>query len=144
VGLWLQIATFGFFIANALLFWVRIGRAQGNRFATRSPWVRHMVALLLASTLILMRCIYRVIEYLQGTTGEIQTHEAYMYGFDSGPMLIVMSLLSIVHPSEIGSLLYGKRRVTKIFFVRDAAHNVDSDGGPTELRERPYQGLEHP
>jgi hypothetical protein len=137
-GLWLQIISFGFFIANALLFWVRIGRGAGWSSAFGAPWVRHMVALLLASTLILVRCIYRVIEYLQGAGGQMQTHEAYMYALDSGPMLVVMSILAVVHPSEIGSLLYGKRMVTKLFWVRDAAPDPEADDGRLELDHRPF------
>jgi hypothetical protein len=99
-----------------------------------------MVALLLASTLVLVRCIYRVIEYLQGAGGELQTHEAYLYALDSGPMLLVMSILAIVHPSEIGSLLYGKKMVTKLFWVKGAASDGETDDGRLELNHRPFHG----
>lgn len=44
---------------------------------------------------------------MQGPTGELMTHEFYLYIFDAGLMLIVMMIFHLNHPSEVNSLLKG-------------------------------------
>jgi hypothetical protein len=71
------------------------------------PWKKHIYTLLSAGGIVLVRCIYRVIEYIQGPTGELMTNEFYFYIFDAGFMLIVMMISHLNHPSEVNSLLKG-------------------------------------
>lgn len=71
------------------------------------PWKKHVYTLLSAGGIVLIRCIYRVIEYIQGPTGELMTNEFYLYIFDAGLMLIVMMIFHLNHPSEVNSLLKG-------------------------------------
>lgn len=72
-----------------------------------APWRKHLGTLLTASALILARCIYRVVEYQQGKTGYLLSHEVFVYTLDGGLMLIVMLNFHFVHPSEIKALLHG-------------------------------------
>lgn len=81
-----------------------------------SPWKTHSIALLAAGSLILCRCVYRIVEYIEGKTGELQSHEVYLYILDAGFMLIVMFIFHFYHPSEIGSLRLGGC-VAKMFRV---------------------------
>ena len=68
------------------------------------PWKRHLYILYAASALILVRSIFRVIEYIQGNAGYLLSHEAYLYIFDATLMFLVMVLFNWVHPSEVTQL----------------------------------------
>jgi hypothetical protein len=72
------------------------------------PWKRHMYVLYVASGLIMVRSVFRVIEYLQGNNGYLLRHEYFLYIFDAVLMLIVMSLFNWSHPAEVTDL-YQKR-----------------------------------
>ena len=107
-GLVLQIIFFGFFVVVAAVFNLRINKVPTARSASSSvPWKRHIHALYYASSLIMLRSIFRVVEYVQGNDGYIMSHEVFLYIFDSVLMLGVMILLNVVHPSEIYALLRG-------------------------------------
>jgi hypothetical protein len=87
--------------------------------AKTTPWVKALIILLAASLLILLRCIYRVVEYMQGRNGQLMTNEIYIYILDAGPMMIMMMLFNISHPSEIGSILNGTK-VAVFWKIKDA------------------------
>ena len=55
----------------------------------------------------MIRSVFRVVEYLQGFSGFLLSHEVYLYLFDALLMLCVMVLLSVVHPSEVVALVNG-------------------------------------
>lgn len=54
-----------------------------------------------ASLLIMVRSIFRAVEYLQGSSGSLLAHEAYLYGLDALLMLGVMVIFNIIHPSGV-------------------------------------------
>jgi hypothetical protein len=60
-----------------------------------------------ASVLILVRSVFRLIEYGQGDDGYLISHEYFLYIFDSTLMWITMAILAWVHPSEITAFLEG-------------------------------------
>ena len=103
-GLIVQILSFGFFLVAAVIFHIRINRHPTNQ-SREVPWRRHIRTLYAASILILARSIFRVVEYLQGFSGYLLSHEVFLYIFDTILMLAVMILLNVVHPSEITKLL---------------------------------------
>jgi hypothetical protein len=73
------------------------------------PYQRHLFALYVASLLIFIRSIVRVVEFSQGVSGYVMQHEVFLYVFDSILMLIVMLLFSWIHPSEIKVLSTGSK-----------------------------------
>jgi hypothetical protein len=105
-GLFLQIIFFGVFVIAAAIFHVRIGKRPTSRSAAM-PWRKHMFALYATSLLILIRSIFRAIEFLQGFDGYLLSHEVFIFIFDATLMLTAMIILNIIHPSEIKSLLHG-------------------------------------
>lgn len=113
LGLCIQILFFGFFLFNILIFWRRIIRSPTPR-SECVPWKKHSTVLLAAGAVILIRCVYRVIEYIQGEKGALQSNEVYLYVLDAGLMLIVMLIFHFFHPSEVGSLLKGGK-VARLF-----------------------------
>lgn len=111
-GLVVQILFFGFFVVVSVVFHFRIARqptskAQADRTQTKGQgwkqrsWLTVLIALYIVSALILIRSIFRIIEYKDGFKGYIMTHEAYAYVFDATLMFIAMVVMNIYHPAEI-------------------------------------------
>lgn len=103
-GLFCQIAIFGFFVFIAFLFHHRCNqqptyKAKENVF----PWQRDLWVLYTISTIILVRSIFRVIEYLQGNNGYLISHEAFLYVFDAILMAIVMVVFLVFYVDHLDS-----------------------------------------
>lgn len=115
VGLFVQLVFFGIFIVVAVAFHLSVRRvptAQAETHAT--VWPKHMLALYLGSLLIMVRSLFRAVEYLQGFDGYLLSHEAYLYIFDALLMFLTMALFNHVHPSEIASLILHDERQMKM------------------------------
>ncbi|KAM6484197.1 RTA1 like protein-domain-containing protein [Trichoderma sp. SZMC 28011] len=110
VGLFVQLVFFGFFMVIAVEFHLSIRRAPTIRLSNSNelPWQKHMNTLYIASALIMVRSLFRVVEYLQGFNGYLLHHEAYLYIFDGLLMFLVMVLLNVVHPSELAASMKHK------------------------------------
>ncbi|KXH36166.1 RTM1 protein [Colletotrichum nymphaeae SA-01] len=109
VGLFIQLAVFGFFIVVAALFHRRmllVPTAKSHQPEIR--WRYYLLTLYVTSVLIWVRSVFRVIEYLEGNKGHLMTNEAYVYVFDATLMFLVMVWMNWFHPSEIGLLLRGE------------------------------------
>jgi hypothetical protein len=65
------------------------------------PWKRHLFNLYLTSALIMIRSIFRVVEYIGGNAGYLLSHEVFLYVFDAMLMVFVMVSFNWVHPSEV-------------------------------------------
>jgi len=109
IGLWIQIAFFGVFLLVALLFQFR-GRHHFKRLPQGLGWQKHMYTLYAISFLILVRSLFRVIEYIQGVDGYLYTHEVFLYVFDAALVFIAMAAMNFVHPADIARLLRNKER----------------------------------
>lgn len=112
-GLFVQIAFFGFFLISAALFQMRIGsHPTAESVADYIPWRKHLFALHASSILILIRSIFRVVEYLQGSEGYLLSTEVFIYVFDGLLMFFVLVIFVVIHPSEINCLLGRSRLMT--------------------------------
>jgi hypothetical protein len=116
-GLFVQIIFFGFFLLSAVVFQRRFVTAVGggggwgyvsttsSASADHLPWRKHMFALHTSSVLILVRSVMRVVEYVQGTDGFVMSNEVFIYAFDGLLVWVVLVILVVVHPCEVGRLL---------------------------------------
>ncbi|KAJ2900338.1 uncharacterized protein MKZ38_002471, partial [Zalerion maritima] len=126
-GLWVQIVMFGLFAVTAVVFHVGFARRSPTArpclprpyTASASPyggapgagrmggsgrpfnWRRVLFVLYGLSALILVRSVFRVIEYIGGSDGYLLRHEWTLYIFDSLLMWIAMVLFWWRYPSEI-------------------------------------------
>jgi RTA1 like protein len=106
VGLFVQISFFGFFIITTTSFDMKLRKYPIPRASRPDiPWRKHLNVLYATSLLILVRSIFRVVEYLQGNNGYLLHHEVFLYLFDATLMFIVSLVFVFVHPHEIGRLL---------------------------------------
>ncbi|KAK4692053.1 hypothetical protein P7C71_g5076, partial [Lecanoromycetidae sp. Uapishka_2] len=100
-ALFLQMIIFGLFIMVAAIFHRRL-KAQPTQSSLSSlPWQKHMLGLYLASGLILVRNTVRTIEYIQGYSGYINSHEVFLYVFDAVPMFLVMVVMAVIYAPKI-------------------------------------------
>ncbi|KAG2419785.1 hypothetical protein HFD88_004581 [Aspergillus terreus] len=112
-GLFVQIIFFGFFLISAIIFQQRIGRHPTPESAdSYNPWRKHLYALHTSSVLILIRSVFRVVEYLQGWDGYLLSTEVFIYIFDALLMFIVLVIFVLIHPSEVNCLLGRGRLMT--------------------------------
>ena len=105
-GLFVQIIFFSIFVAVSVVFNIRIQErptpmSEQMTRSGRKGWLTLLRVLYAASALILIRSIFRVIEYLQGNGGYLLRSEVWLYVFDSVLMLGVPVLLNVVHPSGV-------------------------------------------
>lgn len=106
VGLFVQIIFFGFFIVFTVLFDLKLRKYPIPRcFDAGIPWRKHLNILYATSLLIMIRSVFRVVEYIQGNDGFILQHELFLYIFDSLLIFIAMVIFNVAHPHEITRLL---------------------------------------
>ncbi|KAF7587654.1 hypothetical protein BBP40_006910 [Aspergillus hancockii] len=106
IGLFVQIFFFGFFIVTATSFDMKLKKYPIPRCHDPAiPWRKHLNVLYASSVLIMVRSVFRLIEYLQGNNGYLLHHEIFIYIFDAVLIFISMLVFNICHPSEIGRLL---------------------------------------
>ncbi|KAJ5752139.1 hypothetical protein N7520_009056 [Penicillium odoratum] len=101
-GLAIQLISFSLFWYTAIIFDKRIRRSPTHESLLPGiPWKKSMYMLYVVSALIMIRSIFRIIEYVLGNDGYPLQHEWTLYIFDSVPMAIVMVIFYIWYPSDI-------------------------------------------
>lgn len=98
VGLFVQICCFGVFVATSILFHRRF---LANPTSATIPWRRYLWILYITSAIILVRSIFRVVEYLQGNSGYLISHEIFLYIFDTLLMAIVMAIFLVWYVEQL-------------------------------------------
>lgn len=101
-GLFVQMCIFGFFVATSILFHHRLSyEAIQTTSRERIPWKRHLVVLYATSAIILVRSLFRVIEYIQGNDGYLISHEIFLYLFDTILMVLVMTIFLVWYVDDL-------------------------------------------
>lgn len=112
VGLFVQIVMFGLFVIVAVAFHVRYSRmlavsgaygsSGGHRAPAGIPWLKVLYMLYAVSLLIMVRSIFRVIEYLLGQDGYPLNNQWTLFTFDSLLMFLVTALFFFMfHPNDM-------------------------------------------
>jgi hypothetical protein len=106
VGLIAQIVFFGLFVAVAVLVFRRLTRdptpmaKRMDSRSTKTGWRGIMFVVFLASALIFVRSLFRLIEFTGDQDAPMQKSEAYLYVCDSTLMFLVLAVLIYFHPAE--------------------------------------------
>lgn len=98
-GLVVQIAFFGLFVVSAVLFHKRYNARLGARASF--DWEKIMLMLYITSALILVRSIFRIIEYAAGSDGYLLANEWPLYIFDAVLMVAVMAVFYVWYPNDL-------------------------------------------
>ncbi|OQE92620.1 hypothetical protein PENNAL_c0007G12088 [Penicillium nalgiovense] len=105
-SLLIQVIMFGLFIVTSAVFEVRMRRSPPTEaFDQRINWISRVHTLYAVSALILIRSIFRVVEYAAGNDGYPLTHEWMLYVFDSVLMIICMIIWGIWYPGSLSRLI---------------------------------------
>lgn len=100
-GLALQVAAFVLFLVASIDFHVRMARKTSTtNMGNLGDWTRMLWILYSVSSLILARCIFRLVEYSMGNASYLIAHEWTLYVFDAVPMFMVLVLLLILQPTK--------------------------------------------
>jgi hypothetical protein len=124
-SLCLQAVLFGAFGLLSALFHRRAQKAGVLKKDLKVVlWVMYVSA-----TIVTIRCIYRLVEYLEGWDSAIYKKEVYFWVFEASIMFINTALLNVFHP--------GKRlpKSNNVFLARDG---VTERVGPGWKDERPW------
>lgn len=109
-GLVLQLIWFGLFVVVTLIFHRRMMLSPTARsYQPDIKWKSYLHALYVASALIIVRNIFRLIEYCQGGNGYLLTTEVFVYCLDALPMFLVVAWFLWKYPGEISGLLRRKQ-----------------------------------
>ncbi|KAI3392259.1 hypothetical protein diail_5947 [Diaporthe ilicicola] len=116
-GLFVQIVMFGLFIIVAVAFHVRYSRmlavsgaygsgagAGGSNSPNPNgvPWLKVLYMLYAVSLLVMVRSIFRVVEYLLGQDGYPLNNQWTLFVFDSALMFLVTALFFFMfHPNDM-------------------------------------------
>ncbi|KAJ5753391.1 uncharacterized protein N7511_007544 [Penicillium nucicola] len=109
-GLCVQLLFFGAFVLSSLFFHFRINRAptaesqetmRSSKFFWPRDWRGLLFACYVVSVLIVIRSIYRLVEFIQGNSGYVIGHEVFLYVFDATMMFIAMIVMNFFHPSTV-------------------------------------------
>lgn len=103
-GLFIQIVVFGFFIITSFIFQRRMTRHPTPEAQNpASGWKKDLNMLYTVSVLIMVRSVFRVIEFIMGYEGYLLQHEWTLYVFDAVLMFFVMVIFFIRYPAERAS-----------------------------------------
>ncbi|KAJ5637426.1 Protein RTM1 [Penicillium lividum] len=132
-GLVVQLLFFGFFILVSAVFHWRVKkqpryihvseRVRSHGVESRMTWEVVMWALYAACLLILVRSVFRVVEFVEGNDGFIMRREYLLYIFDACLMALAGIVMLIVHPSSF--LSSGRKRDSELQLVStEEGYNV--------------------
>jgi hypothetical protein len=97
-GLFIQIFIFGLFAVTSAIFHVRIRRYRPQ---SDVRWEQTMVMLYIVSALIMVRSIFRVVEYILGHDGYPLKNEWTLYIFDAVLMFGVVVMVGWRYPEDL-------------------------------------------
>lgn len=102
VGLGVQVVFFSGFMIVTGVFHIRISmRPTLKSKTTAAPWQAFIWVLYLTSALIMVRSVFRMVEYAQGHDGHLISNEAYLYVLDALLMFVVAVIFTVRHPSAV-------------------------------------------
>lgn len=105
-GLFIQVLFFGLFVIVAVIFhWRLAGSPTSRSTFPEIKWRKWLALLYVTSALIMVRSVFRVVEYLQGHDGALLRKEVWLYLFDATLMVGVMGVMGWWHPGEVGACL---------------------------------------
>jgi hypothetical protein len=96
-GLIVQLVFFSMFVVVAGCFHYRFAK---NSMKQPPNWQKFMMVIYFASMLILIRSVFRMVEYVEGPHSNLQSTEVYVYALDAIPMAIATISFHVFHPSN--------------------------------------------
>ncbi|KAM0193079.1 hypothetical protein ACHAPI_007800 [Fusarium lateritium] len=122
IGLVIQIIIFGLFCVVSVVFHRRMRyKPTAESIGTLVPWETTLYMLYAVSLLIMVRSVFRIVEYAQGYTGYTLSNEWTLYTFDTLLMWLVTAIFAWRYPSELNV-----KNVTNVQYDNVSLHNLQS------------------
>ncbi|KAH8891823.1 RTA1 like protein [Thozetella sp. PMI_491] len=103
-GLIFQVVIFAVFIYVALHFNLRFRAHGATTQASEVPWQACLIMLYTTSLAIMVRNVFRVVEYAMGNEGYLLANEWPVYVFDGSLMFLTMAGFFYWYPSQLRSV----------------------------------------
>ena len=101
-GLGIQVVFFGLFIVTTIVFHTRINKQPTSAsLGATTPWRRLIWVLYISSALIMIRSVFRMVEFGMGNSGVLQRNEGYLFGMDGALMFLVCAAQLWCHPGQV-------------------------------------------
>ncbi|KXL47818.1 hypothetical protein M433DRAFT_380754 [Acidomyces richmondensis BFW] len=111
------------FTILALVAIISIWQQRVKRAALYKREIRFMVRILyVSSALLMVQCIYRLVEYFSNSLAWVNTHEVFFYVFGALPIYLNTATLSWYHPSHY------LPANPKVFLATDGITEVEGPG----------------
>lgn len=101
-GLVFQIGMFALFCLVTLMFNLRIRRRKSPNLSQEVPWQGMLAMLYVTSAFIMIRNVFRTVQYAAGQNGYLVDNEWTVYGFDGSLMLLTMLCFALRYPNRLG------------------------------------------
>ncbi|KAM0269021.1 hypothetical protein ACHAPA_004630 [Fusarium lateritium] len=122
IGLVIQIVIFGLFCVVSVVFHRRMHyKPTAESIGTLVPWESTLYMLYAVSLLIMVRSVFRIVEYAQGYTGYSLSNEWTLYIFDTLLMWLVTAIFAWRYPSELNV-----KNVNHVQYDNMSLHNLQS------------------
>jgi hypothetical protein len=130
-GLFVQIIVFGLFIVTSIIFHRRVNKHDPTTSQTYGDgWRRTLIMLYTVSMLILVRSVFRAIEYIMGNDGYLLRHEWTLYVFDATLMFFVVAIFAWEFPGNFKV----KSAQFEMSSQEEALASTPQFGATTEIR----------
>ncbi|EPE27388.1 hypothetical protein GLAREA_03303 [Glarea lozoyensis ATCC 20868] len=144
VGLACQLLFFGFFLVMAITFRQRMLKSFIPKTG-KYNWHSLMTILLIASGLIIARCVFRMVEFGLGRDGALMAKEAYVYIGDTLLMFLVQIMFHFRHASRVFAEPVGNVGGMKVFSTSNVELGHVHPQGPRMLHKHDsYEPLTGP
>jgi hypothetical protein len=145
-GLAIQLVIFGLFAVTTIIFHVRMRRRpEGVDPAANPLWKTTMAMMYGVSVLVMVRSVFRVIEYTVGGNGYLLQHEWPLYVFDAALMFITMVLYGWYYPGNLrikkGGIIVGTETGTGDW---NAVGSRPGTSSGHEMKNHPHHASEQP
>ncbi|KAM0326928.1 hypothetical protein ACHAQA_006048 [Verticillium albo-atrum] len=119
-GLFVQILIFGLFAVTAAIFHVRLRRSRPTvSLDYGTQWEKLMIMLYTVSGLIMVRSIFRVVEYIMGHDGYLLANEWTLYVFDATLMFGVVVMFAWRFPGKLLSSVAGAETDVEVSILEE-------------------------
>ncbi|OBR06415.1 RTM1 protein [Colletotrichum higginsianum IMI 349063] len=136
-GLVIQIVLFGIFWVTAIMFHVRLAKFPTEASASgRSPWRSGLWMLYAVSAFIMVRSIFRLIEYVLGSDGYPLRNEWTLYVFDATLMFFVMVAFGFRFPAAFQIRKGGSQSTSD---VENYDMTAETNGSQRESKGKPMR-----
>ncbi|KAK6360806.1 hypothetical protein TWF730_006928 [Orbilia blumenaviensis] len=95
---------------------------NARRLGIDGKWKNALYTLYVCGLFVMIRCIYRLVEFFEGIPGHLLLHESYFYALECVPMIISTGYMNFMH---VGRWL---PKNSRIYLMKDGVTEAEGEG----------------